>query len=118
MGFVGGYGEYSYQKFDAEGLNNYVNAFNDSYKGSLSSPMRNFGTETGYRVGINFFRANIKSFILTTKGFYEYLTEKNSATINSTDGNSDAIFELDLKNYGIGVDLGTSDNKVFKLESS
>ena len=118
LGFVGGYGGYSYQKYNAPGLNNYVKDFNQNYKGSLSSPMSNFGTETGYRVGINFFRANIKGFILTTKGFYQSLTEKNSATINyftasSVNGNantsnSNAIFELDLKSYGLGLDLGTS----------
>lgn len=108
LGFVGGYGGYSYQKYDAAGLNNYVKGFNDDNKNSLASPMGNFGTETGYRVGINFFRANVKGFILTTKGFYQSLTEKNSATINSANGSSNAIFELDLKNYGIGLDLGTS----------
>jgi hypothetical protein len=108
LGFVSGYGGYSYQKYDAVGLNNYVTGFNDTYKGSLSSPMGLFGELTGYRVGINFFRANITGFILTTKGFYQNLTEKNSASINSTDGSSNALFELDLKNYGIGFDLGTS----------
>jgi hypothetical protein len=108
LGFVGGYGGYSYQKYDAVGLNKYVNAFNETYKGSLASPMGSFNTETGYRVGINFFRANIQGFILTTKGFYQGLTEKNSATINSLDGNSNALFELDLKNYGLGIDIGTS----------
>ena len=107
LGFVGGYGGYGYQKYNAPGLNNYVKEFNENYKGSLASPMGNFGTETGYRVGINFFRANIRGFILTTKGFYQSLTEKNSATINyltasSINGNvnasnSNAIFELDLK---------------------
>lgn len=113
LGFVGGYGGYSYQKYNAPGLNNYVKDFNQTYKGSLSSPMSNFGTQTGYRVGINFFRANIRGFILTTKGFYQSTTEKNSANINyftanSNNGGSNAIFELDIKNYGLGLDLGTS----------
>jgi hypothetical protein len=108
LGFVGGYGGYAYQKYNPAGLNSYVKAFNDEYKGSLSSPMNSFGTETGYRVGINFFRANIRGFILTTKGFYQYLTEKNSATMNAAEGSSNAIFELDLRSYGLGLDLGTS----------
>ncbi|MDR3626737.1 MAG: hypothetical protein P4L45_07880, partial [Ignavibacteriaceae bacterium] len=72
LGFVGGYGGYSYQKYNATGLNNYVNGFNEDHKDSLSSPMGKFGVASGYRVGINFFRANIKGFILTTKGFYQY----------------------------------------------
>lgn len=108
LGFVGGYGGYSYQKYNATGLNNYVNGFNEDHKDSLSSPMGKFGVASGYRVGINFFRANIKGFILTTKGFYQYLNEKNSTTINSNDGSTNTIFEVDFKNYGIGIDLGTS----------
>jgi len=108
LGFVGGYGGYDYQKYNATGLNNYVKAFNTDNKTTLNSPMGNFSTETGYRVGINFFRANIQGFILTTKGFYQFLTEKKSATLTAFNGNSNAIFELDLRNYAIGFDLGTS----------
>ncbi len=108
LGFVGGYGGYSYQAYDPKELNSYVDAFNNNNKDSLSSLMGKFGQARGYRIGINFFRANLKGFILTTKGFYQYLTEKNSTTINSTLGNSTAIYELDLKNWGVGIDLGTS----------
>ncbi len=108
LGFVGGYGGYSYQAYDASGLNTYVNNFNYSNKDSMLSSMGKFGKATGYRVGINFFRANIKGFILTTKGFYQYLIEKNSATTISEQGNSTSIYELDIKNWGIGIDLGTT----------
>ncbi len=108
LGFVGGYGGYSYQVYNPKGLNAYVNSLNDKYKDSLTSPMGTFGKARGYRLGINFFRANISGFILTTKGFYQYLIEKNSATINLSDGSSTAIYELDMRNWGIGIDLGTS----------
>ncbi len=108
LGFVGGYGGYSYQAYDANGLNSYVNDFNKNNKDSMTALMGKFGQAKGYRVGINFFRANIKGFILTTKGFYQYLIEKNSATINSDAGNTTAIYELDIKNWGIGIDLGTT----------
>ncbi|MCL5029295.1 MAG: hypothetical protein M1480_09805 [Bacteroidetes bacterium] len=108
LGFVGGYGGYSYQAYDPKGLNSYVDNFNSYNKDSLSSPMGKFGQAKGYRVGINFFRANIKGFILTTKGFYQYLIEKKSATINSDGGSSTIIYELDLKNWGVGIDLGTT----------
>ncbi len=108
LGFVGGYGGYSYQEFDAKGLNEYVSAFNISNKDSLSSPMGKFGKAKGYRVGINFFRANIKGFILTTKGFYQAITEKNSATMTSANGTSNITYQLDLNNWGLGLDLGTS----------
>jgi len=108
LGFVGGYGGYSYQVYDPKGLNNYVTEFNSSNKDSLSSPMGKFGNLKGYRVGINFFRADIKGFILTTKGFYQSLSEKNSASLSAADGTSNSTYELDLTNWGVGIDLGTS----------
>lgn len=108
LGFVGGYGGFSYQKYDPAGLNKYVNAFNAENKDSLQSSMAKFGEAQGYRIGINIFRANFKGFILTTKGFYQYLSEKNSASINANDGLSTTVYDVELKNWGFGVDLGTS----------
>ncbi len=108
LGLVGGYGGYSYQVYNPKGLNDYVNSFNALYKDSLSSALGNFGKARGYRVGINLFRADIKGFILTTKGFYQYLIEKNSTDIISSNGKSTVIYEVDLKNWGVGIDLGTS----------
>ena len=108
LGFVGGYGGYTYQKYDPKGLNNYVKAFNAANKDSLSSPMSEFGKAQGYRVGVNFFRADFQGFILTTKGFYQFLSEKKSASINVTNGSSSAIYEVEMKNWGVGIDLGTA----------
>ena len=108
LGFVSGYGGYSYQEFDSKGLNDYVSAFNIDNKDSLSSPMGKFGKARGYRVGINLFRANIRGFILTTKGFYQALTEKNSASLTSANGTSNTTYQLDFNNFGVGIDLGTS----------
>ena len=108
LGFVGGYVGYSYQKYNPKGLNNYVNAFNAANKDSLSSPMSKFGEAQGYRIGINLFRANIKGFILTTKGFYQYLSEKNTANINAEDGFTNAVYLVEMRNWGFAVDLGTA----------
>ncbi len=108
LGFVGGYAGFSYQKYNPKGLNQYVAAFNSANKDSLSSPMSKFGEATGYRIGINLFRANLKGFILTTKGFYQYLSEKNSADINDLNGTSNAVYEVELRNWGVGIDLGTA----------
>ncbi len=108
LGLVGGYGGYSYQVYDPAGLNDFVTSFNNDHKDSLSSALGKFGKARGYRVGINFFRANIKGFILTTKGFYQYLTEKKTTNILSANGESNVIYEVDLKNWGVGIDLGTA----------
>ena len=108
LGFVGGFGGYSYQKYKAEGLNNYVAEFNNSNEDSLKAPMGNFGTVAGYRVGINFFRAHITGFILTSKGFYQSLVESKDAQMNSSFGASNANYKLRLNTWGVGFDVGTS----------
>lgn len=108
LGFVGGFGGYSYQKYKAEGLNNYVAEFNKANEDSLNAPMGKFGTIAGYRVGINFFRAHITGFILTSKGFYQSLVENKDAQMNSSYGASNASYKLRLNTWGVGFDVGTS----------
>lgn len=103
LGFVGGYAGYSYQKYNPEGLNSYVTELN---KDTLAIPLSKFGTLKGYRVGLNFFRAHISSFILTAKGFYENLNEKHEAVKKLVNGTSTTDLELEYKNWGIGLDLG------------
>ncbi|MHB1688523.1 MAG: hypothetical protein ACYCVH_14315 [Ignavibacteriaceae bacterium] len=107
LGFVGGYGGYSYQQYNPQGLNNYIQSFNTNHSNSLSSPMSKFGKAQGYRFGINFFRADIKGFILTTKGFYQSLSEKNQTSMNSSSETTTVIYQLQLTNWGVGIDLGT-----------
>ncbi len=108
LGFVGGYAGFSFQKYNPKGLNNYVDAFNSANKDSLTSPMSKFGEAQGYRIGINFFRANIKGFILTAKGFYQYLSEKNTANIEGISGSANSVYQVEMRNWGVGLDLGTS----------
>lgn len=108
LGFVGGFGGYSFQRYEPEGLNSFVNNYNSSNSDSLLSPLGKFGKAGGYRVGLNFFRANIEGFILTTKGFYQQLSEKNSADIGTPQKRNNFTSELKIKNWGLGFDLGTS----------
>ena len=108
LGFVGGYGGYSYQVYKPTGFNEYIQDFNDNRQDSLSTSMSKFGKAQGFRVGINFFRADIRGFILTAKGFYQLLTEKHDALVNSSFGNTSTISELSIKNWGVGIDLGTA----------
>jgi hypothetical protein len=111
LGFVGGFGGYSFQRYNPAGLNEYISVYNQLRGDSLTSPMGKFGTAKGYRVGLNFFRANIEGFILTTKGYYQFLTEEHESMLESSAGISSANFELEMKNWGVGVDLGTSITK-------
>ncbi len=108
LGFVGGYGGYSYQIYQPTEFNDYIDAFNLLRKDSLSSPMSHFGKAKGYRVGVNLFRADFSGFILTAKGFYQKLTEKKDAFTSTSFGSTNTTFEVDLKNWGVGIDLGTT----------
>jgi hypothetical protein len=108
LGLVGGYAGYSYQVYKPTGLNDYIGSFNLIRKDSLKGPMQNFGKSAGYRVGVNFFRADIRGLILTAKGFYQDLSEESDASISGTLGTSSTDLNLDLKSWGIGVDIGTS----------
>ncbi len=108
LGFVGGFGGYSYQVYHPTGLNSYVDAFNKNHGDSLSAPMSSFGKARGYRAGINFFRANLTGLILTVKGFYQQLNEKNNTSINFANSQKGSTtYEMELKSWGAGVDIGT-----------
>jgi hypothetical protein len=106
LGFVGGYGGYSYQKFQPGSLNDYIDNFNLIYKDSLRTPLDKFGKADGYRLGLNFFRAKIKGFIITAKGFYQNLTEKHEATEYLDGGKGNTTLELVIINWALGIDLG------------
>jgi hypothetical protein len=106
LGFVSGYGGYSYQIYKPEGLNGYIAVLNETREDSLVSPMSNFGKTSGYRVGINLFRAKVTNFVLTAKGFYQSVTEKHESLERIFNGTRSTTFKLDLKNWGIGLDLG------------
>jgi len=106
LGFVGAYGGYSYQQYNADGLNTFIHSFNES-RPSGSNPMDEFTYATGYRLGINFFRASFKGgFIVTAKGYYQALGKKNKVSDETSNGTNDYAYDLDLKNWGVGLDLG------------
>ena len=84
LGFVGGFGGFSYQQYKPDGLNRYVANFNSSFSEYIDQNMSDFGTATGYRVGINVFRAKFSGFFVTAKGFYQQLLEDHSARVYQT----------------------------------
>jgi len=107
LGFVGGYGGFTYQGYNAKGLNEFVRHFNETKSSTLQSGLKEFKYATGYRIGINFFRASFEGgFIVTAKGYYQSLGNKNEVTENIPDGTANHSFDLDLKNWAIGFDVG------------
>jgi hypothetical protein len=109
LGFFGGYGGVAYQSYKAEGLNQFVKYFNEMNSITLDEPLQEYYGAVGYRVGVNFFRATWESgFILTAKGYYQSLSRTRETSESSIDGNTNYTFELDLKNWALGVDFGYS----------
>jgi len=106
LGFPGGFGGYSYQKYKPAGLNDYIKVFNLNRKDSLSNPLDDFGQTRGYRVGLNFFRKKFSSVFITAKGFYQTLNEKQQAVEQLASGSVSTTYEVKLTNWGVGVDLG------------
>lgn len=108
LGFFGGYGGVVYQSYKADGLNQFVEYFNNEIRpGTLDDPLQEYYGAFGYRVGVNFFRATWESgFILTAKGYYQSLSRTREASESLADGNTNYTFELDLKNWAVGIDFG------------
>ena len=107
LGFFSGYGGVVYQSYKADGLNQFVKYFNEMGPVTLDEQLQEYYGAVGYRVGVNFFRATWESgFILTAKGFYQSLSRTREASETSVDGNTNYTFELDLKNWAVGIDFG------------
>jgi hypothetical protein len=106
LGFVGVFGGFSYQQYKPDGLNHYVNNFNSQYVEYIDTKMELFGKSSGYRVGVNVFRAKFTGFLITAKGFYQQLHEEHNSIVYQTAFGIDHEYDLKLRSYGIGIDLG------------
>ncbi len=111
LGFVGGYGGFTYQKYNAAGLNDYLEFFNQLE--NTVDPVEEFNSATGYRVGLNFFRATFENgIIVTVKGFYQYLSKKNKGTVGIDVNDDNYSMDLTFKNWSLGFDVGWEFTKV------
>jgi len=105
LGFVGGYGGFTYQQYNAAGLNDYLEFFNQLE--NTIDPVDEFTYATGYRVGLNLFRATFENgIIVTAKGFYQYLSKKNKGTVGVGVNDDNYSMDLTFKNWSIGFDVG------------
>jgi len=107
LGFTGGYAGYSHQKYQPDGLNDYIKIFNLNRKDSLTENLHSFGSTNGFRVGLNFFRKKFSGVFITAKGFYQFLNEKHQAVEKLSSGIVSTSNEVKIINWGLGIDLGT-----------
>jgi len=108
LGLVGGTAGYQVQKYKATGLNSFVDNINKLHADSLINTMPGFGQASGYRFGINFFRQYYSGFVITFKGSYQSLLEKQESRWHAGSGDITNSLELKLNQFSIGVDLGTT----------
>ena len=105
LGFVGGYGGFSYQDYNPSGLNEYIEYWNSLE--FVHSPIDEYSDATGYRLGLNVFRATFENgIILTAKGFYQYSSQKNMATVGGGNYLDNYSMDLTFKSWSIGFDVG------------
>ncbi len=107
LGLFGGYGGVVYQQYDASGFNKYIDHFNQSVDRDDERPLDKYNYAFGYRVGVNFFRANWQSgFMITAKGYFQGLSKTNEATQIASGETINYSYDLDIKNWAVGVDIG------------
>lgn len=104
FGFVSGFGGYSYQTYQPGTLKYYGNELRTPIVLNSDPYFEEFNKATGFRVGLNFFRAKFSGLFLSTKGYYQVISEKKNINISGT--YPDVEYDLDLKSWGLGVDIG------------
>jgi hypothetical protein len=111
LGFMGGYGGFSYQEYNPAGLNNYIESWNSLE--FVHSPLDEFSSASGYRVGLNFFRATFQNgIIVTAKGYYQYLSKENKAGVGVSSSDDNYSMDLTFNNWSLGFDVGWQFTKV------
>lgn len=106
LGLAGIYAGISEYKYDVPALNDFLKS--EQFSDDLNQ--LKFSKGTGYRIGANLFRAKWEGFFLSAKGYYQFIKEQkisNSLTIQSQKN-----FQLNMNNWGLGLDLGTP---IFKI---
>lgn len=116
LGLVGGFGGYTSQGVHTDELNDFVSRYNKIHADSLYQGMDQFGNLKGFRLGLNLLRQNVQGMILTFKVFYENLIERKTGIILSASQQENTFTELAMKNFGIGIDIGTELTRSFTLK--
>lgn len=106
LGLSGIYGGYSIQKYDAKGLNQFLQDGGYSDQAGMVNDI--FKEGAGFRIGANIFRVQSSGSFLTVKGYYQFIREKENLK-NELDGHPTLNrFELKMDHWGVGVDFGTA----------
>jgi len=104
LGLAGFYGGYTYQEFDADGLNKQIER--NLLNAGLIPNKAEFGLAKGYRVGANIFRAKFSGYFITLKGFYQFLQENHKYNYNIGNlKNNYREYDLQMNYWGVSLDF-------------
>ncbi len=108
LGLSGFYGGLSSYKFDAPGLNQYANSYAQKTGITASNEWTDFEftNSTGYRVGVNLFRAKWEAFFISSKLYYQFLKETQYNKIAVPSGMAKLSYIFSMNHWGGGIDLG------------
>lgn len=106
LGLAGIYAGISEYRYDVPALNDFLKA--EQFSNDLNQLQ--FTRGTGYRIGANLFRAKWEGFFLSAKGYYQFIKEQKIS--NSLSLKNQKNFQLNMNNWGLGLDLGTP---IFKI---
>lgn len=105
LGLSGFYGGYTYQQFDANGLNKQIE--HNLLNSGLIPYKAEFGLAKGYRVGANIFRGKFSGYFITLKGFYQFLQENYKYNNNIGNlKNNYKEYDLRMNYWGVSLDFG------------
>lgn len=104
LGLSGIYGGYSVQQFDMEAIENAVDLYNISRNNVIDD--LKFDRLEGYRIGGNIFRAKFSSIFITTKGYYQFLEQKQVGYSSGITSIKKDDYALTMNHWGLGIDIG------------
>lgn len=117
MFFSGGIqGGYGIQKFNAKGFNHYIDVYNER-RPNLTKHMDNFGTASGFNLGISPFQISIINWDMGFRLSYRFLSETNEATASVTGGTARREYDLTMKSiyFSTFFTYNISPNFAFKI---
>ncbi|MBU1101352.1 MAG: hypothetical protein KKA84_13200 [Bacteroidetes bacterium] len=104
LGLSGIYGGYSIQQFDAAPIEDAIGLYNIS-RNNMNDGLK-FDQLEGYRIGGNIFRARFSSLFITTKGYYQFLEQKQNGFSSEVASIKKDEYKLSLNHWGLGIDIG------------
>lgn len=70
--------------------------------------MPTFAVARGFRFGLNFFRTDFDGLVLTSKGYYQKISQENLSEYKVGSLDASSTFQVDVTTWGFGIDLGTT----------